>query len=389
MTAEPLETVSPDAGLYVHVPFCARACPYCDFDFDVGRSPPVTRYVEALARELAERVVPACPDTVYLGGGTPSLLGPDGLTACFAALAQACDLGHARETTVELNPEHVDEPLVRTLVGLGVDRVSLGVQSFDERALRTLGRVHEPAQATAAVQRCMQAGLRVSIDLIVGWPEQTEDELRRDVEQALRLGLRHVSVYTLTVEPNTPWTRLVRRGKRALPCADAQAQHASACEALLEAGGLHHYEVASYAVPGDEGLHNTTYWTWRDYVGVGPSAASASFLSDGSVVRRTNRRGFSAWAAAPAQAAETEHLSPEAAAGEGLWTGLRRLDGLDVSAWSRRFVGVDRAWLNARIARQLARGNLELVGSPTGREVLRVRRDRWLLHDEICADLVV
>lgn len=374
-----------DAGLYVHVPFCARACPYCDFDFQVGRDPPTAQYLDALELETKARRLPARPATVYVGGGTPSLLGSRGVAALFDRLDRACDLAAARETTIELNPEHVDGELVETLVRRGIDRVSLGIQSFDDRALRTLGRVHQPAQARAAVRLCLDAGLRVSVDLIVGWPGQGVDDLARDIEEVCALRLRHVSAYALTVEPNTPWTALVRRGKRRLPQAEAQAERLAMCEASLEAAGLHHYEISSYGAPSEEGLHNAGYWTWRDYVGLGPSAASATFEADGSVVRRSNVRGFAAWAQRPSEPAEVEHLAPEAAAGEGLWTGLRRLDGLDLEQWFGRFVGVDRAWLDARIARQLARGNLERFDD--GRR-LRVSRARWLLHDEICADLV-
>jgi oxygen-independent coproporphyrinogen III oxidase len=372
-----------DAGLYVHVPFCARACPYCDFDFEVGHRPATKRYLEALEAELEARQVPARPATIYVGGGTPSLLGAAGLEALFERLSRACDRSEVRETTVELNPEHVDDRLVDTLAEIDVDRVSLGVQSFDEAALRTLGRVHDGARARAAVQRCLDAGLRVSVDLLVGWPGQTREALLRDVEAVRGLGLRHVSAYALTIEPGTPWSALVRRGRRRLPIADEQAELLLACEAGLHAVGLEHYEVSSYAAVGHEADHNAGYWAWRDYVGLGPSAASAMHTPEGGVVRRANRRGLASWAAAPAQAAEVERLDPEAAAAEGLWTGLRRLDGLELDAWSRRFVGVDRAWLEARLERQLARGNLERVA---GR--LRVVRDRWLLHDEICADLL-
>jgi oxygen-independent coproporphyrinogen III oxidase len=382
--------VADDAGLYVHVPFCARACPYCDFDFAVGRAPPTTRYLDALALELGNRCLPGRPRTIYVGGGTPSALGPAGLEALFERLSRSLDRRGVRETTVELNPEHVDDELARTLVGVGVDRVSLGVQTFGDEGLRMLGRVHDGETARNATRRCLAAGLRVSVDLIVGWPGQTRAQLARDIDEIHALGLHHVSVYALTIEPNTPWLALVRRGRRRLPVADAQAELLLACEASLEAVGLRHYEVSSYAVAGEEGLHNAAYWAWRDYVGIGPSAASATFAADGSVVRRANRSGFEIWAGAPTDA-EEEHLRPDAAAAEGLWTGLRRLDGLDLFAWSRRFVGVDRGWLDARIARQLARGNLELVPGAAGEgygERLRVARDRWLLHDEICADLV-
>lgn len=406
-------------GLYVHVPFCARACPYCDFDFEVGRDPPAAAFVEALEAERRARGLPLGMPvrTVYVGGGTPSLLGPAGLRALLGWIDASFDAREALERTVELNPEHVDEALLDALVAGGVDRVSLGVQSLTPSALVQLGRAHAAERARAALCAAVDRGLRVSADLIVGWPGQGEASLRADVEGLLATGVEHVSIYALTIEAGTPWEALVRRGRRSTPDADAQAERLEQAAALLEAAGLRHYEVASYARPGRRAVHNLGYWTWRDYVGLGPSAASARHAADGSVERRTNPRGLERWRAAlggagaapggeeaeprgmgaepggagaePGGMGEVERLDPEAAAAEGLWLGLRVLDGLDVGAFLRRFPRIDDAWLRARTAAQIGRGNLERVRlEGIDQELLRVAPGRWLWHDEIGAALL-
>lgn len=397
-------------GLYVHVPFCARACPYCDFDFEVGREPSAEAFVDALEAERRARgLALGLPvRTVYVGGGTPSLLGPAGLRALLGWIDASFDASGALERTVELNPEHVDEALLDALVESGVDRVSLGVQSLQPSALVQLGRAHAPERARAALVAAVARGLRVSADLIVGWPGQRAPSLQADVEGILATGVEHVSIYALTIEAGTPWEALVRRGRRRSPDADAQARRLVQAARLLEAAGLRHYEVASYARPGARSQHNLGYWTWRDYVGLGPSAASASHGPDGAVERRTNVRGLARWRAAPGLAitegepdaplgaepvaepdavpttATIERLAPVAAAAEGLWLGLRALDGIDVAAFLRRFPAVDEAWLGARTAGAIERGNLER----TEEGILRVAADRWLWHDEISAALL-
>lgn len=389
-------------GIYVHVPFCARACPYCDFDFQVGRTPDAAGFIAGLEREasgrgqeLAEWTCPEGPgdsdladapwSTVYLGGGTPSLLGPAGLAQLGEWLARRFPGAGAREFTVEVNPEHGDPSLYAAVRAIGGTRVSLGTQSTEAEGLRTLGRVHSPEQALASIAAAVEAGLRVSADLIVGWPGQTAAGVQADVARLTQAGAEHVSVYALTIEADTPWPTLVRRGKRRLPDSDHQADMLAAAEQALTSAGLQHYEVASYARAGAEAQHNLLYWTWQDYLGLGPSAHSARFFADGSVLRRGNVRGLPTWLADPGTPAEAERLTPEAAAIEGLWTGLRDLRGLDVGAYLRRFPAVTRGWIEHRTRRQVARGNLEWAAEG---QVLRIAPGRWYWHDAVAADLL-
>lgn len=392
MTAD-LASAAERVGLYVHVPFCERACPYCDFDFEVGRAarrgPAIEQWFAALERErLAGRAQGELAveiDTIYVGGGTPSVLTAEQLRRLFAWLREGFAIVSPREITVELNPEHVDAARLDALVELGVDRVSLGVQTLAPGGLRELGRAHDPAVALAAVVECVNRGLRTSADLIVGWRGQGPDELRRDLDALVDREVEHLSIYGLTIEPDTPWPKLVRRGLRVLPDDDLQAELLLVAEAELRDRGLDHYEVASYARPGAEAIHNSKYWRWTDVIGLGPSAASVRHRTEPGaaiVERRSNARGLAVWAG---EAAPTvERLVGEQAAAEGLWLGLRRLRGLDVNGFLARF-GVDRPWLEARVARQVRLGNLEWTGDGT---LLRVAPGRWLWHDTIAVGLL-
>lgn len=368
-------------GVYVHVPYCARACPYCDFDFAVDARPDGAALIGALGRELERREDVRrghAPRTVYVGGGTPSVLAAEDLAGLLGWISASWDTRACAEWTVEFNPEHVDEARLDAVCGAGVGRLSLGVQSFDAAGLRQLGRAHSPAQAVRAVEAAHARGLHVSLDLIVGWPGQTLEGLREELDQVLALSTEHVSIYALTIEPGTPWERLAERGVRRLPRVDDAADAISCCAQVLEGAGLCHYEVASYARPGAAAVHNSGYWQGRDYVGLGPSAASARHCG-GGVVRSSNARGADWW---NGEGGGVETLDAEAAAREALWLSLRLLEGVQVDALLAR-VGRDRAWLDERTARARARGNVEVAG---GR--LRVAPGRWLHHDEIAADVL-
>ncbi|PRQ07736.1 Oxygen-independent coproporphyrinogen-III oxidase 1 [Enhygromyxa salina] len=372
------------------MPFCARACPYCDFDFEVGRGPKLDeragQWLAGLDREREARAAQLegqSFDTLYIGGGTPSALSPDRLRALFMWLEQGLGVAptQLRERTMELNPEHATPALLDVIAEIGIDRVSLGIQSRSAEGLRQLGRAHTPDQALASVAHSVARGLRTSADLIVGWPGHTPALLERELGELVDAGVEHLSIYGLTIEPDTPWPKLVRRGLRVLPSDELQADLLVLVERELLARGFVHYEVASYARPGAEAIHNGKYWSWADVVGLGPSAASVRH-ADGAVERRVNARGIETWldGGAPAH----ERLERDHAAAEGLWLGLRRLTGLDVERLCRRFL-VARAWVDARVARQVELGNL--VWDQQGR-VLRVGDGRWLWHDSIGVDLL-
>lgn len=408
-------------GVYVHVPFCARACPYCDFDFEVGRRPRLdgrsTLWWDGIRSELAQRraeTTGRVVDTLYFGGGTPSALGPALLAEVVGGLRRELDVRDDAEITVEVNPEHVDDALVAALRAGGATRVSIGVQSTDPRALTTLGRAHDAARGIAAVTVLVAAGFDVSVDLIVGWPGQDVTALRADVDRLASLGARHLSVYALTIEADVPWMSLVRRGQRSLPDLDEQGSLLEVVESQLADVGFSHYEVASYGRrggerterddlgPSDRGgghgtghdrsgieaRHNRKYWTWQDVLALGPSAASVSHDREtGEVRRRSNPRGLDAWLAVldgASDVIQTETLSPEHAAKEGLWLGLRRLAGFDLAEFLRVFPRADRGWVRHRLDKPLARGLVTWGDDDT----IALAPRAWLHHDAVGAHVL-
>jgi len=347
-------------------------------------------YFAGLAAEVASRhqqgeSLSPYYNTVYFGGGTPSLLGVDGLLGLIEWVRGEFPGSGAVEWTVEINPEHGSEELFAALKQAGVTRVSLGVQTLDAHGLEELGRVHRREQALASIELACQAGLVVSADLILGYRKQHSGSLAQDLDVLTSSGATHVSVYALTVEANTPWVKLVRRGKREMPDSDAQAKLLVEAETGLATRGFVHYEIASYGQPGHQAQHNRLYWTWCNYTGLGPSAHSATYAPSGAVYRRGNRRGLAAWCADPGRAAVEDNVEAEDAAREGLWLGLRLLEGVDVGAFLARFPAVDRQWIERLIGRQIGLGNLMWASDSS---VLRVSPGRWLWHDSIAEDLL-
>ncbi len=373
-------------GLYVHVPFCARACPYCNFDFEVGRNPDVSGFLAGLKREVQLRreceLLPQSFQTVYIGGGTPSLLGAAGLARLCDWISAMFPGSGAVEWTVEINPEHATPALFASLRAHGVSRVSLGVQTLHPHGLVELGRVHSVLQARNAIAEAAKAGLRVSADLILGYRGQLQAALGDDIDALTQSGATHLSIYALTVEPETPWVKLVRRGMREMPDEECQAALLRHAHDYLESQGFTHYEVASYGAGDHRARHNQLYWTWCNYTGIGPSAHSATY-ENGVVTRRGNTRGLAAWLREPL--AQVERLAGEDAAREGLWLGLRQLDGIDVARFLTTFAQVDRAWLERVTRRQVDIGNLAWC---VERSVLKVAKGRWLWHDTIAEDVL-
>lgn len=276
-------------GLYVHIPFCASRCPYCDFATAPATTALRARYLDALMRELArEGATLGRPRvrTLFFGGGTPSLLEPDEIASLSRALGAAFDL-RPREVTVEANPATLDRERLEAWRALGMTRLSLGAQSLGERGLRALGRTHQAADVAPAVEAARSVGADVSLDLIFGWPGQTEDEWRRDLDAAVSLGVDHLSAYPLELHlepeesvanwPGAGWPALERwRGDAAAAQADDDgiARLYEIAEACLEGAGFRHYEIANWARPGKRCLHNLTYWRNGGWLGVGTGAHS-------------------------------------------------------------------------------------------------------------------
>lgn len=315
-------------GVYVHVPFCRRRCPYCDFAFEVRAPDP--RYAPAVVDELRARQgeLNGPADTVSFGGGTPSALPVRDIARIIEGIRSTVGVAPGAEVSAELNPEDVDDAYVAGLRDAGVNRVSLGVQSFDDDVLRYLGRAHDGARARSVVDLCVRAGLRVGVDLIVGVPGEAATRLARDVDELRALAVGHVSAYLLTVEEGTPLVQLIATGARAAVDEEHQADAYEVVQELLSrpsgTSTWRQYEVSSYARPGEESRHNRLYWQGGAYLGVGPSAHSMSPGADGSVVRRHTTARLDAWLPTSTNAAHTiEVLAPERALLEWIAFGLR------------------------------------------------------------------
>ncbi|MBN1885759.1 MAG: radical SAM family heme chaperone HemW [Candidatus Krumholzibacteriota bacterium] len=316
-------------GLYVHVPFCRTKCPYCDFASSTDRSL-AARFVAAAATEAARwRGRFACFNTLYVGGGTPSFLGADELAALLDGVRGALPLGEKAEVTVEANPDDVTPRLAGRLRSIGVDRVSLGVQSFDDGELAFLGRRHDAVRASAAIACLREAGPpSLALDLIFGFPGHDEARWRHTLDEALAAAPEHLSCYALTVHERTPLGRRQAAGECVSASDERQRALFFLADRLLAGRGYVHYEVSNYA-RGDEhrSRHNTRYWDRTPYLGLGPAAHSLLGRR-----RWWNPRGIGPWLAAveagrdPAAGEET--LDDDELLVEELMLGLRTSDGV-------------------------------------------------------------
>ena len=359
--SEPLDEFG---GLYLHVPFCERVCPYCDFAVRTGDRTRRRKYVDHLLDEI--RLYAGYPlrfDTIYFGGGTPSSLGPDELGRILGTARRELSFAGRVWTFLEVNPEDVTDVAAAAWKGLGVDTLSLGVQALESEALAFLGRRHRADDARRAVALALEAGFHtVSIDLIYGLPGQTPDDWRRELDRALELGAHHVSCYQLTVHEKTRFGLLAKRGQLTELGLDDQAELLKLTHRHLEAAGLQASEVGQFAAgPEHRSRHNLKYWNHVPYLGLGPSAHSFHERTRWWNLRRTDpwqeriRRGER-----PVEGSET--LTDGALALESLMTGLRAHAGVDLERLRSRW-GVDLLAANAELVERLqSEGLLRLEG---------------------------
>ncbi len=341
--------------IYVHVPFCARRCVYCDFAIAVRRRIPGERFVRSVQRELQARLDAGSWDrepieTLYLGGGTPSLVPAPQLAELVRFLLDRGG-GSRRddaEVTLEANPDDVTSETVRVWADAGVNRISLGAQSFDDEVLRWMHRTHDSSACHRAVALARDAGIAaVSLDIIFALPESLSHALEADLETAVQLEPEHLSVYGLTVEPRTPLARWVEQGVSRPAPATRYEREFLLVDRLLTAAGFEHYEISNYARHNHRARHNAAYWSGRPYGGLGPSAHS--FLQG---ERRWNEREWVRYEPAVEQrgdpVAGSEMLSAEQRRLEHLFLGLRTVEGVEaeaVTAWPQWQAAVDAGWL--------------------------------------------
>ena len=373
------------AHVYVHAPFCARRCVYCDFAVTVNRTPAGATWLAAVSREFdtlrawGDAPLASELDTLYVGGGTPSLLDPRLVGRLPAALGRGNrnagperDGPETLEWTAEANPESFTEAVAREWAAAGVNRISFGVQSFDRATTEWMGRLHSPSDAEAAMARARAAGVdNLSLDLIFGLPDTVSRSWETDLRRALDLSPPHVSLYGLTVEKGTQLFRDVTSGRTPHPShARYQEEYLMAAELLADAG-YEHYEVSNFALPGFASRHNRAYWSGASYLGLGNGAHS---FHDGR--RWWNEREWEEYAALVAQnghgRAGQERTSPKRSRLESVWLGLRTAQGLEVAG--RSVDRVVRRWE----ARGLAtRDDTAVRLTPLG----------WLLLDDLAVEL--
>ncbi|MFT8870989.1 MAG: radical SAM family heme chaperone HemW [Sporolactobacillus sp.] len=261
-----------ERGLYVHVPFCDHICYYCDFNKVLATRQPVDDYLEAVGKELMLYAEQGAVHTIYIGGGTPTALSQKQLIRLLREIRTAFPQT-VTEFTVEANPENVSDDKLSAMRAAGVDRLSLGVQTFNDRLLRQIGRLHTGEIAEQAVRRARAHGLtNISIDLMFALPGQTEADLHESLERAFALEVPHISVYALQVEPKTVYYNQLRRGDLLLPGEDIEADMYGQIMLAAERHGLSQYEISNFARPGSEGVHNSFYWRNGEYYGVGAGA---------------------------------------------------------------------------------------------------------------------
>jgi putative oxygen-independent coproporphyrinogen III oxidase len=332
MSAEPL-------ALYVHWPFCVSKCPYCDFNSHVRTQIDQDAWREALLADLAHEAT-LLPDrrltSIFFGGGTPSLMEPATVAAVINAASAHWNVDKRIEITLEANPNSVESARFADLAAAGVNRVSLGLQSFDDRGLAFLGRAHSAREGFAALATAQKHFRRVSFDLIYALPGETEDSWSAMLGQALSLGTSHLSLYQLTVEPGTRFANMAARGELTPLDADAAAALYELTDAMTSAGGLPGYEISNYARQGQESRHNLTYWRYSDYAGIGPGAHGRR-LGQRTVRHKKPENFLAAMRRNGHGIAEEASLWPVEAADEALVMGLRLAEGIDAQAIADRF----------------------------------------------------
>ncbi|GAA4012637.1 radical SAM family heme chaperone HemW [Sphingomonas swuensis] len=365
-----------DLALYIHWPFCVSKCPYCDFNSHVRDSIDQNAWRDALLADLAHEaaLLPGRRLTsIFFGGGTPSLMHPVTAEALIASAKKHWEVDDELEVTLEANPSSVEAERFADLAAAGVNRVSLGLQSLDDNALRFLGRAHSAREGLAALDVAQRHFARVSFDLIYALPGQSAEEWRSMLGRALSLGTGHLSLYQLTIEPGTRFAALHAAGKLAPLDSDAAADLFELTAALTQAQGLPAYEISNHARPGEESRHNLTYWRYGDYVGVGPGAHGRR-LGERTVRHRKPENFLSGMARNGHGMVEEAPLSPIEAADEALVMGLRLAEGIDPEAIADRF-GLSQLLDRAAVERLVASGHLEWAGArlrttPAGRLLL-------------------
>lgn len=370
------------AGVYLHIPFCKSRCSYCDFATDVLREAAVVeRYVDAVCDEIPGTVRgKTVVDTIYFGGGTPSLLSPEQLGRLIKAVDDWFSVSSDAELTVEMNPATVTAEKLAAYRGLGVNRASFGVQTFNDRDLKLLARGHDARDVRETFRLLREAGFgNVSFDLIAGLPGQSVEDWKRNLDEALAMGPEHLSLYLLEVHEGTPLAEQLRSGRRPMPDEDSAAEMYEMMLDRTAAAGYLQYEISNFAKPGFESRHNTKYWRLDPVYGFGVSAHSFDGYQ-----RYANERDTDAYVKRIEESSTAEVMRERIdAASEFIFLGLRFSEGIDLDAYRERFGVVLMVQYKDEISRLVEYGLLE---TSAGR--IRLTRKGMLFSNEVFASFV-
>ncbi len=370
-------------GIYVHLPFCPYICPYCDFAKWPMRRSAASRYLPALFAEI-ERYAPERADTIFFGGGTPNAYDATEVTAIVQKLRERFSANAPmKEISIEINPELVRPGDFTTYRRAGIDRLSIGVQSFEPMEIATLGRKHTVEQVESTVGQAREAGLRsVSIDLIFAVPGQTAESWQRTLDTAISLGVDHVSTYGLTIEEGTPYAKWHEREPRAFMDQDREAELYEIAISKLQAAGYRQYEISNFAKPGHESAHNQNYWANGEYIGLGVSAAS---YRNGirSVHTRDLEEYVTAAVAGAAIPGESERLEGLKRTGEAIMLALRTAQGVGLATFKERY-GIDVLERYAPVVKSYNEAGLLEVSE----EHLRLTERGRFVANDVCGAFV-
>ncbi|MEM7068831.1 MAG: radical SAM family heme chaperone HemW [Pseudomonadota bacterium] len=374
-------------GVYVHWPFCAAKCPYCDFNSHVRHNPVEQNvFVEAYAEEIAHMaaIAPGREVTsIFFGGGTPSLMEPKTVETILSEIAKKWPVSSKVEITLEANPSSVDATRFAGYRSAGVNRVSLGVQSLDDEQLKFLGRLHNAKEAMVAISIAREIFPRMSFDMIYSRPKQSAEAWRTELEKAISLAADHLSLYQLTIEQGTPFFDLHERGKFKIPDEERAAELYELTQEVTTAAGFETYEISNHAKPGDECLHNLVYWRGQEYAGIGPGAHGRLLTNRGRLATATIRNPEDWWQQAMVKGHGIEdeaYLERDEHADELILMGLRLSEGFDPS----RFEAIAGYALPEGKIRFLE--EIEMIEQlPTGK--IRATPKGFLVLDAVVADI--
>jgi oxygen-independent coproporphyrinogen-3 oxidase len=333
--------------LYVHIPFCVHKCPYCDFNSHVRQSPPWSAYQQTLLRELSYwSAQPQYADrpiqTIFFGGGTPSLAPPSLIQAVLSMTGQLFEINHHAEITLEANPGTAEAERFADYRNAGVNRLSIGAQSFDDKELKWLERIHSGQEVITAYEAARNVGFeQISLDLMYGLPDQSIETWMHHLEQVLSLAPEHVSCYQLTVEPHTQLAVRHKQTPLHLPDEDLALSFLMQTRERLAQAGYAAYEISNFSKPSMHCRHNDSYWQYHDYIGIGAGAAGKWDMPDGGIIRYNNMRSPETYIRSASDTGSAinsrEQLSAPQAAAESVWLGLRRTDGISREWFKARF----------------------------------------------------